>query len=275
MAIQRPVTGYQASVPAPTQQPQPQPQPQIQQRNAPVLWAQPGIPPYQASHQPPQPMAYPNFTHFAPPPPHHWYGYANPSPRQHPNWPTRSPGWMPVTWTLRSRVSYEILRVHNFGEDLSRCLAGTFSSGRSPRGFNKDEWNRAFATLAAEYPKHWDENKPEDAEMLEGLWLSFQQNRLDDEFKRDNREQKERERQQREERERQEEEEREQKEREERERQGANAEENGGQSGAPPSSASLPPSPSCQGGGSEDPPSQKRRARWFAAGEGRPCPAKD
>ncbi|KAK7956693.1 uncharacterized protein PG986_005915 [Apiospora aurea] len=55
-------------------------------------------------------------------------------------------------WTLRSCLAYEILRSLRYPKELSRCMAGTLSGIRSPKGFDKALWNEATVKLGENWP---------------------------------------------------------------------------------------------------------------------------
>ncbi|KAK8090660.1 hypothetical protein PG994_000165 [Apiospora phragmitis] len=82
-------------------------------------------------------------------------------------------------WTLRSCVTYEILRRNFYPEELSRCIAGTWSNIRSPKGFNKGLWNEANKRLQDEYPAWLD--TPDKVEKLKSFYEMMRNLRLEDE----------------------------------------------------------------------------------------------
>ncbi|KAK8080050.1 hypothetical protein PG997_007868 [Apiospora hydei] len=104
--------------------------------------------PYQATHQQPANM---------------WAYYTPPRPQ----------------WTFRSRVAYEILRNLRYPEELSRCIAGTWSGIRSPKGFDKALWNEANANLLDKYPVWMDGGGEENK--LRAFYATERNKRLADE----------------------------------------------------------------------------------------------
>lgn len=102
--------------------------------------------------------------------------------------PTVAPPRPRTEWTLQSKVAYETLRRIGCPVDLSQCIAGTWSNIRSPKGFNKGEWNEANRMLMEQFPWYMDELQ------LQEYYCFSRKQREGEEMKRDEKDREKRKR---------------------------------------------------------------------------------